>query len=67
MLARLLDALATTAGAARDTERQHQVARACQVIYRELQRADPPLRSVLLRRRARTFARSLRQRVAPGP
>lgn len=67
VLARLLDALATIAGAARDTERQHQVARACQVIYRELQRADPPLRSVLLRRRARTFARSLRQGVAPGP
>ena len=66
VLERLLDALATVASATRDTERRRHVARACQVVYRELQRVEPPLRSVLLRRRARAFARSLRQGVAPA-
>jgi uncharacterized membrane protein len=66
VLARLLDALAIIAGATRNTERRHQIARAGRVIYRELQRVEPPLRSVLLRRRARTFDRSLRQGAAGG-
>ena len=66
VLARLLDALATVAGATRNTERRRDVARAGQVVYGELQRVEPPTRSALLRRRARTFLRSLREGVAPA-
>ncbi len=66
VLGRLLDALATVGAATQDRRRQLDLAKVTRSVYGELQRIEPRIRSVLLRRQARTLERGLRQGVRPS-